>query len=104
MGANSILEDAWGSVPACGGDDDLLLAAGDPGEPVVVDLTDISGVEPSVRFERFFGCVRVVPVPGEDLPTIDHHFAVIGDRDRRAEERLPEYRPSETMPAATSLT
>ena len=44
-----VLEHRRRDVLAARGDDDLLLAAGDPHEAVVVDLAEVAGVEPAVR-------------------------------------------------------
>ena len=46
--ADPVLEDGRGDVLAAGGHEDLLLAAGDPDEALVVDLADVAGVEPAV--------------------------------------------------------
>ena len=49
VGADPVLEDGRGDVLAAGGHQDLLLAAGDPDEALVVDLADVAGVEPAAR-------------------------------------------------------
>ena len=48
VGAQPVLEHRRGDVLAAGGDQDLLLAPGDPDEALVVDLADVAGVEPAV--------------------------------------------------------
>ena len=48
VGADPVLEHGGGDVLAAGGHQDLLLAAGDPDEALVVDLADVAGVEPAV--------------------------------------------------------
>ena len=50
--ADPVLEHGRRDVLAAGGDDQLLLAAGDAHEAVVVDLADVAGVEPAVGVER----------------------------------------------------
>ena len=55
VGAQPVLEDGRGDVLAAGGHQDLLLAAGDPDEALVVDLADVAGVEPAVAFQHLGG-------------------------------------------------
>ena len=50
--AQPVLEHRRGDVLAARGHQDLLLAAGDPDEALVVDLADVAGVEPAVAVER----------------------------------------------------
>ena len=64
--AHAVLEHSGRDVLAAGGDDQFLLAAGDPHEPVAVDLADVAGVEPAVGVERLVRRVLVPPVAGED--------------------------------------
>ena len=57
--AHPVLQHRRRDVLAAGGDDQLLLAAGDPHEAVVVDLADVAGVEPAVRSSASVGRVLV---------------------------------------------
>ena len=45
---HAILQDGGCHVLAGRGDDEFLLASGDPHVAVVVDLTDVTGVHPAV--------------------------------------------------------
>ena len=91
VGADAILEHGRGDVLAAGGDDEFLLAPGDPQEAVSVELTDVATVEPAVRLEDLLGRLLVLPVPLEDLATLEHDLAVVGDADRSAGHR-PSHR------------
>ena len=48
VGADPVLEHGGRDVLAARGHQDLLLAAGDPQEAVVVELAEVAGVEPAV--------------------------------------------------------
>ena len=50
--AQTVLERCRRDVLAGGGDDEFLLAAGDPEEAVVVEGADVAGQEPSVVVEQ----------------------------------------------------
>src|SRR6266487_940124 len=78
--AQAVLEDGRRHVLAGGGHDQLLLAAGDAQEAVVVQLTDVAAVEPAVDVERLSGGGLVVPVPLEDVVAEDEDLPVVGDR------------------------
>ena len=90
VGAQPVLEHGRGDVLAAGGDQDLLLAAGDPDEALVVDLAEVAGVEPAVGVERLGGRRVVVPVAGEDLAAPEQQLAVVGDPDRGAGQRAAD--------------
>ena len=87
VGAEPVLEHGGGDVLAAGRHQDLLLAAGDPHEPLVVDLTDVPGVEPAVVVLGLGGRLLVVPVAGEDLAAAEQQLAVVGDAHAGALER-----------------
>ena len=74
----AVLEHGGRHVLATGGDQDLLLAPGDPDEALVVDLADVAGVEPALRVLGLGRRVVVVPVAREDLATTEEQLAVVG--------------------------
>ena len=78
-----------GDVLAAGGDDDVLLAAGDLEEAVGVDLADVAGVEPAVD-ERLAGRLVVLVVALEDVRPAHQDLAVVGDLHLAAGERLAD--------------
>ena len=95
VGPDAVLEHGGGDVLAAGGHQDLLLPAGDPDEALVVDLTDVAGVEPAVGVLRLCGRLVVAPVAGEDLAAAEQQLAVVGDPDAGALERAADgARPS----------
>jgi hypothetical protein len=61
------LEVGGADVLAAGGDDQFLLAVDDAQVAVVVDLADVTGVEPAVVVERL-GVFRLVEVARKTLP------------------------------------
>ena len=83
VGADPVLEHRRGDVLAARGDQDLLLAPGDPDEALVVDLAHVTGVEPAVALEHLGGRGVVLPVAGEDLAALEQQLAVLGDPDLR---------------------
>ena len=77
-------------VLAAGGDDDVLLAAGDLEEAVVVELADVAGVQPAVD-QRVGGRLGVLPVLPEDIgPPHQDLVVVLGDPDLDARQRLAD--------------
>jgi len=67
--AHPVLEHRGGDVLAAGRDDDLLLAAGNGQEALIVEIAEVTGGIPAVGGERLLGRLVVVPVPGKiDLP------------------------------------
>jgi hypothetical protein len=81
--AETVLQDGRGNVLAAGGDEDVLLAAGDGEVAVLVEVPEVTGREP-VLAQGGVGGVRVVPVGAEDDAALDEDLAVVGDTDRRA--------------------
>src|SRR5581483_1167153 len=79
-----VLEVLRGDVLAAGGDDQVLLAVGDPEEAVRVDLADVARAEPAVLGERRGGRLRILVVPGEDGVAADEDLAVLGEPDLAA--------------------
>ena len=70
-------------VLAAGGDDDVLLAAGDREIAVFVELADVAGVKPAVD-DRLPGGLLVLVVALEDVRALDEDLAVVGDLDLAA--------------------
>src|SRR6476660_1301385 len=88
VGPQLVLQDGRGDVLAAGRHDQLLLAPGDGQVPVVVELADVTGVEPALVVEDLRGGGRVVPVPAEHVVALDQDlavlaggFGVVGDAD-----------------------
>src|SRR5438128_1056124 len=67
-------------VLAAGGDDDVLLAAGDREEAVGVDLAHVARVQPAVAGEDRARRLLVLVVAGEDGWPLNEDFAVLGRR------------------------
>ena len=77
MAPQPVLEDGGGDVLAAGCDDQLLLAAGDEDESVVVDLAQIAGAEPPVLRESGGRRLGVVVVSNEDVVAFAEDLAVV---------------------------
>ena len=69
--AQPVLEHGRGDVLAARGHEDLLLAAGDPQEAVVVELAEVAGVEPAVARSPRAVAVVVVPVAAQHVAAAD---------------------------------
>ena len=80
--AQPVLEHGRRDVLAAGGDDELLLAAGDAQEAVVVELADVAGVEPAVARAPRRWPSSLLSVAAEDVAALDQDLAVVGDADR----------------------
>ena len=74
-----VLEHGRGDVLAARGDDELLLAAGDAQEALVVQRAEVAGVQPAVGVERLLGRCLVLPVAAEDDLAAEQDLAVVGD-------------------------
>src|ERR1035437_5734072 len=61
-------------------DDQLLLAIDDEEEAFVVDVADVTAVEPAV-LDRLGGGLRLVPVAVHDVVALDHDLAALALRD-----------------------
>jgi hypothetical protein len=97
MGVQRVLHlDAGDVLPT--GDDDVLLAVDDGDVALVVDHGAVAGVEPSVA-QRRGRCLRLLPVPGQDVVAADQQLALVIDRDPHADgggagpTELPRARP-----------
>src|SRR5664280_133036 len=86
MSTQTVLKERGDDVLAAGSDQELLLAAGDPQEPFVVELSNVVGVEPSVYQGPAGGCL-VVAVGREDVVALDQDLTVICDLDRDTRQR-----------------
>ena len=89
MCPQSVLEQCRGDVLAAGGHDDLLLAADDGQEAVVVDRAEIAGVEPAVG-EDGVGLLLVVPVAAEHDAARDEQLAVVVEAHAVAGQQLSD--------------
>ena len=78
--AQPILQDCGRDIFPTGGHDELFLAASDLDETFVVDLTDVSGVEPAVHDRLARGRV-VVPIALVNVLTGHQNLAVVCDPD-----------------------
>ena len=74
-------------VLAARGDDDVLLAAGDEQEAVLVDAAEVAGVQPAV-LDRAERRVVVLVVALEDVRALEQHLAVVADPDLEPGQRL----------------
>ena len=90
MRAQPVLQHRRGDVLAPGGDDDVLLPAGHPQVAVVVELTQVAGVQPAVGVDHLGGRGLVVPVTGEDVRPGHEDLAVVGYPDRHPGHRPPD--------------
>ena len=81
MRAQPVLENGRRDVLAGRGDEQLLLAAGDRQVAGVVELADVTAVEPAVVVDGLGRRIRVVVVAAEDDAALDQHLAVVGDLD-----------------------
>jgi len=66
-----------GDVVAAAADDNIFLAIGDPNEAIVVDLTDVAGVDPAIA-QGLGGGIGIVPVPVHRQLAANQYFAVVG--------------------------
>ena len=89
VGPQLILEHRGGDVLAARGDDDLLLAAGDRQEAVLVDRAEVAGLEPAV-LEGLGGGLLVVPVAVEHHAAAHQQLAVVGDAHAVAGQQLSD--------------
>src|SRR5664280_3195486 len=87
VGPQPVLEHHRGHVLTRGGDQDVLLAAGDREVAVVVELAQVTAVEPAVLVEDLARRLVVVPVALEDVATLDQYFVVVGDANRASGDR-----------------
>src|SRR5215212_1320373 len=94
----AVLEVGGGDVLAARGDDDVLLAAGDEQEAVLVEAAQVARVQP-LALERLVRGLVVLVVALEDVGTLDQHFAVVGDPDLDAGQRLAHRAEAEVVGA-----
>src|SRR5450631_1872342 len=85
-----VLEYRRSHILARGGDQDVLLAAGDREVAVVVELAEVTAVEPDVPVEHLARRLVVVPVALKDVATLDEHLTVLPDADRAPGDRAPD--------------
>ena len=81
-----VLDVGRSQVLAAGGDDDVLLAAGDPQEAVLVERAEVPGAEPAVGVLGLRGRLGIAPVLAEDVGPPHQHLAVVGDPDLDARQ------------------
>src|SRR5829696_2969258 len=92
-----VLEVRGGEVLAARGDDDVLLAACDREEAVVVDLAEVAGMQPALVVEDLLGRLLVRPVAREDAGAAHEDLAVPRDRHLDALERLADGAEAEVV-------
>ena len=80
MLADLFLQRPGSDVLAAGGDQQVLLAAGDGQETVLVEGPEVAGAEEPVHKRLRVGC-GVVVVALEDADALDQDLAVLGDPD-----------------------
>src|SRR2546430_1444842 len=71
-------------------DDQLLDPAADGQAPRLVDLADVACAEPSVVGESFRSGLRVAPVAGENLATLEPDLVLLAELDFDAREWKPD--------------
>src|SRR5450759_3795963 len=87
---HSVLEHHGGHVLARGGDQDVLLAAGDREVAIFVERAEVTTVEPAILVEHLQCRLVVVPVTREDVATLDEHLAVGRDANRASGDRASD--------------
>ena len=80
VGTDLVLQQGRDHVLAAGGDDDFLLAAGDPDKAVLVEPADVSGAEPAV-VKRVGREVLALVVAAHHADALGEDLAVFGDLD-----------------------
>src|ERR1035437_1261170 len=85
-----VLEHHRGHILARGGDQDVLLAAGDREVAIFVERAEVTTVEPAILVEHLQGRLVVVPVTREDVATLDEHLAVGRDANRASGDRASD--------------
>lgn len=74
----------------CGGDDDVLDAAGDEQEALIVDAAHVAGSQPAVLADRLGGLVGLVPIALEDIGALILDLAFRRDADLRSRNDLAD--------------
>ncbi len=87
VGPDLVFQQGRDHVLAAGGDDDFLLAAGDPDEAVLIEAADVAGAEPAVH-ERFGREVVALVVAAHHADALGEDLAVVGNLDRVARQGL----------------
>src|SRR5207245_2002101 len=82
-------------VLAAGSDQELLLAIGDAQITLVVEFTDVAGMQESFGVERLAGGLRVLEIAEEDVRSAREDLAVRRDADLE-----PFLRPADGADAA----
>jgi hypothetical protein len=88
VGLRQVLDRLRRDVLAARGDDDVLLAVGDPQEAAAVDLADVAGVEPPVGVDHLRRRVGLVVVALHHVRTSREDLSVRCDRHLDAGDRL----------------
>ena len=73
------LDQRRGDVLAAGGLEEVLLAVGDLEEAALVELADVTGVQPAVGVHGLGGLLGLVVVALHDAGAAQQHLAVLGD-------------------------
>ena len=85
--SNPILQRRRRHVLPGASDDQLLLPSSDTQIAIVVKITDVAGLEPSIGVEDIRCGLLIAPVSLEDLRTFGKYLAIGGDTNARAHQR-----------------
>ena len=77
-------------VLATGGDDELFLTIDDLQIALVIESSDVAGVEPAVVIEHFSGLIWGLEIPLEDVAAAGQHFAFVTEFDFHARADLSD--------------
>ena len=87
VGLEEVLDRLGGDVLAAGGDDDVLFPVGDDQKAVLVEMTDVAGVEPTA-LEVPPGLRFLLVIAFHDVRPAGQDLAVRGDPDLDTRDRL----------------
>ena len=90
VAAQAILQGTGGYVLSSGGDNQILLPAGDHNMPGIQQFAQVTGVEPAFLVDVFGRGLRVVPVPVKQRLTPEQDLAVVVDAGRHTAHRTAD--------------
>src|SRR5918992_1490361 len=87
MELDAVLDLLWGDVLSTGRDDEVLLTVGDLQVAVLVKLTDVAGVHPSLGIDQLTGRRLILVVTGAHVAAPRQDLAVVGDLQLDSRQR-----------------